>query len=249
MVATVGAMSTDLHRLYRQRFIFGVSLVLLLAAASGGIDVVAYLRYDVFVANQTGNLIIIALGVTQGQQSDPVLPSVVSLAAFMFAVLITARIRRLLIDRGSTEQRVRQQALMAEAVLLVFAALIIVAGIDSNSDVRYGVIALLAASQGIQAVVLVRVLGVAVQTVAINGPLVATLNLAAEGRRWRAIVAGAAPVGYAIGAGGGALLQIVSSGLTLVVSAILGIAAVFVGQRYRDLDERVTALEPPTAGG
>jgi uncharacterized membrane protein YoaK (UPF0700 family) len=241
-------MSTDLHRLYRQRFISGVTLVLLLAAASGGIDVVAYLRYDVFVANQTGNLIIISLGITQGEQRDPVLPSVVSLAAFMLAVLITARIRRALVDRSVAEQQVRHKALITEAVLLVFAAAIIVVGFDANGDVRYGVIALLAASQGIQAVVLVRVLGVAVQTVAINGPLVSTLNLAAEGRRWRAIVAGAAPVGYAIGAGTGALLQIVSSGLTLVVSAALGIASVFVGGRYRELDARVTALEPPPAG-
>ncbi len=241
-------MSTDLHRLYRQRFIFGVTLVLLLAAASGGIDVVAYLRYDVFVANQTGNLIIISLGITQGEQRDPVLPSIVSLAAFMLAVLITARIRRVLVDRNIGEQRVRHQALITEAVLLVFAALIIVVGFDSNGDVRYGVIALLAASQGIQAVVLVRVLGVAVQTVAINGPLVSTLNLAAEGRRWRAIVAGAAPIGYAIGAGSGALLQIVSSGLTLVVSAVFGIAAVFVGARYRELDAQATALEPPPSG-
>ena len=241
-------MSTDLHRLYRQRFIFGVTLVFLLAAASGGIDVVAFLRYDVFVANQTGNLIIISLGITQGGQSDPVLPSVVSLTAFMLAVLGTARIRRRLVDRGVPEQRVRHHALIAEAILLVFAAVLIVFGLDRDGEVRYGVIALLAASQGIQAVVLVRVLGVAVQTVAINGPLVSTLNLAAQGRLWRAIVAGAAPIGYAVGAGGGALLQIVSSGLTLVVSASLGIAAVFVGQRYRQLDARVTTLEPPPPG-
>lgn len=238
---------TDLQRLYRERFVYGVTLVLLLAAASGGIDVVAYLRYDVFVANQTGNLIIISLGITQGTQNDPVLPSLVSLAAFMLAVLVTARIRRYLVNRGTPEQRVRHRALIAEAVLLGIAAVIIVLDLDRESEVRLGVIALLAASQGIQAVVLVRALGVAVQTVAINGPLVSTLNLAAQGQRWRAIVAGSAPIGYAVGAGGGALLQIVSSGLTLVVSACFGIAAVFIGQRYHAVDLQVEDLDPTNA--
>lgn len=130
--------------------------------------------------------------------------------------------------------------------MLAIAAVLILIHADDNVQVRYGVIALLAISQGIQAVVLVRALGVAVQTVAINGPLVSTLNMAAQGQRYRALVAGAAPLGYAFGAGGGALLQIVSSGLTLVVSASFGIAAVFLGQWYHDLEAKVNALDPPT---
>lgn len=238
-------MSTVPARLHRELVTSAVLLVLMLAAASGGIDVVAYLRYDVFVANQTGNLVIISLGITQGGQSDPVLPSLVSLLAFMVAVFGTAAMRRWLVGRGSTDQRVRHRALMLEAALLAIAALLILIHADEHVEVRYGVIALLAISQGIQAVVLVRALGVAVQTVAINGPLVSTLNMAAQGQRYRALVAGAAPVGYAIGAGGGALLQIVSSGLTLVVSASFGIAAVFLGQRYHDLEAKVNALDPP----
>jgi uncharacterized membrane protein YoaK (UPF0700 family) len=239
--------------LRRELLISAVVLVMLLSWASGGIDVVAFLRYDVFVANQTGNLIIIAIGVTQNEARDPVLPSVVSLGSFMVAVLVTALARRFLVARGSTDQQVRHQALMIEAGLLVLAAVLILFRVDDQGDVRFGVIALLAFSQGIQAVVLVRVLGVAVQTVAINGPLVSTLNLAAQGQRWRALVAGSAPVGYALGAGVGAVLQIWSSGMTLVLSAAVGVAGVFAGQRYHDLEVRVQALDPPpgstSAGG
>lgn len=238
-------MSTDYVREHRQLVVSAVLLVFLLAAASGGIDVVAFLRYDVFVANQTGNLVIISLGITQDSQKDPVLPSLISLAAFMLAVFGTALMRRWLVGKGRPDQWVRHRALIVEAALLTIAAVLIIVRADSNTEVRYGVIALLAISQGIQAVVLVRALGVAVQTVAINGPLVATLNLAAQGKRYRALVAGAAPIGYAIGAGGGALMQIVSSGLTLVVSASFGVAAVFVGQWYHDTEERVNALDPP----
>lgn len=238
-------MSTAPARMHRDLVISAVLLVFTLAAASGGIDVVAYLRYDVFVANQTGNLVIISLGITQGGTSDPVLPSLVSLIAFMLAVFATAAMRRWLTGRGWTDQKVRHRALMVEAIMLAIAALLILIHADDNVQVRYGVIALLAISQGIQAVVLVRALGVAVQTVAINGPLVSTLNMAAQGQRYRALVAGAAPLGYALGAGGGALLQIVSSGLTLVVAASFGIAAVFLGQWYHDLETKVNALDPP----
>lgn len=238
-------MTTDAAPTHRKLVLSAVLMVFMLAAASGGIDVVAFLRYDVFVANQTGNLVIISLGVTQEGQKDPVLPSLVSLIAFMAAVFGTAAMRRWLTGRGWTDQKVRHRALMVEAVLLAVAAILIIIRADSHLDVRYGVIGLLAFSQGIQAVVLVRALGVAVQTVAINGPLVATLNMAAQGQRYRAMVAGAAPVGYAIGAGAGALLQIVSSGLTLVVSASFGVAAVFLGQWYHDLEAKAEAADPP----
>ena len=232
-------MTADLHRLIRQRFTYGIALVLVLAAASGSIDVVAYLRYDVFVANQTGNLIIIALGITQSAASDPLLPSLISLVAFITAAVLTARTRQVLVRNGVPDQTVRHGALMVEAVLLIVVAVVMVVDADRSSLVRFAVIATLAASQGIQAVVLVRALGVAVQTVAINAPLISTVSLAAKGQRRRAVVAGSAPVGYAIGAVGGALLQILSSGVTLIVAALLGISAVVIGQRYHRLDVQV----------
>jgi uncharacterized membrane protein YoaK (UPF0700 family) len=252
-IATVVAMDADLHRLIRQRFTYGILLVLVLAAASGSIDVVAYLRYDVFVANQTGNLIIISLGITQSAANDPLLPSLISLAAFIIAAVLTARTRQVLVRNGMSDQVVRHGALMVEAVFLIIVAGVMVMDADRSPLTRFAVIGLLAASQGIQAVVLVRALGVAVQTVAINAPLISTVSLAAKGQRRRAVVAGSAPVGYALGAVAGALLQILSSAVTLVVAAALGVSAVVIGQRYHRLDVQVGGFDqsgsqdPPTS--
>ena len=73
---------------------------MLLATASGAIDVVAFLRYKVFVANQTGNLVVIAVGASDGNSSSTVLPSAVSLVSFTAALVAVAWISRVQINRG-----------------------------------------------------------------------------------------------------------------------------------------------------
>lgn len=244
-------MATDkAARRPRDEAIAVISMVILLAMSSGAIDVVAFLRYKVFVANQTGNLVIISLGVAEDDSSSTVMPSLVSLASFVGAIIVVVWLRQVQIRRGHEEYVVRRTALVAGAALLTVAAVLILFQVDF--EVRYGVIAVLATSQGIQAVVLTRVLGVAVQTVAINGALLNTVNLAFSGRRLGSMVAAATPIGYAIGAGVGAALQLIASAFALFFAAALGIIAVFVGQRYRRLDQEESdatgADRPPKSG-
>ncbi len=212
-----------------------IALVSLLSAASGAVDAVAYLRYDVFVANQTGNLVIIALGITETGQRSALLPSLVSFGTFLAVIIFLLFIRR---RWPNNDWRMRRRSLLIEAVMFTCAAFLIWFGVDKEFTLL--VIALLAASQGIQAVTLTRALGVAVQTVAINGPLVTGANLAARGQWWRSAVAMSAPVAYALGAALGALLLLVASGAALLATAILTIIAVFVGQWYETHQSRCT---------
>lgn len=204
-----------------------IALVSLLSAASGAVDAVAYLRYDVFVANQTGNLVIIALGITESDQRSALLPSLVSFGTFLSVVIFLLIIRR---RWASNDWRMRRRSLILEALMFTCAAFLIWFGVDREFTLL--VIALLAASQGIQAVTLTRALGVAVQTVAINGPLVTGADLAARGQWWRSAVALSAPMAYALGAALGALLLLVASGAALIATAVLTIMAVLVGQWY-----------------
>jgi len=232
---------SELERHRRDFAATGIVLVMLLATASGAIDVVAFLQYKVFVANQTGNLVVIAVGASDGNSSSTVLPSAVSLVSFTAALVAVAWISRVQINRGRESTRVRRDALIIEAVLLTVAATLILFNVDF--EVRYGVISVLAISQGIQAVVLTRVLGVAVQTVAINGSLFNTVQMAVEHKRRAAAVAVSTPIGYAIGAGLGAFMQVFASAYALFFAAALGVIALFVAAKHRKLASLVGADE------
>ncbi len=204
-----------------------IALVSLLSAASGAVDAVAYLRYDVFVANQTGNLVIIALGITEADQRSALLPSLASFGTFLIVVIGLLLIRR---RWAANDWRLRRRVLAVEAVMFAAAASLIFLGVDERF--KFLVIALLAASQGLQAVALTSALGVAVQTVSINGPLLTGAGLAARRQWWRSAVAMSAPVAYALGAALGAVLLLLASGAALLAASILVIAAVLVGQWY-----------------
>ena len=204
-----------------------IALVSLLSAASGAVDAVAYLRYDVFVANQTGNLVIIALGITEADQRSALLPSLVSFSTFLIMLILVLLIRR---RWNANDWDLRRGLLIIEAVMLALAASLIFIGVDERF--KFLVIALLAASQALQAVALTRALGVAVATVSINGPLLTGADLASR-RQWsRAIVAMSAPIAYALGAALGAILLLLASGAALLAASVLGISAVMVGQWY-----------------
>jgi uncharacterized membrane protein YoaK (UPF0700 family) len=93
-----------------------IALVPLLSAASGAVDAVAYLRYDVFVANQTGNLAFIALGITEPDQRSALLPSLASVAPVAYA--LGAALGAILLPLASGA------ALRAASILVIAAVLV-----------------------------------------------------------------------------------------------------------------------------
>lgn len=172
------------------------ALVLLLSATSGSVDAVAYARFGVFVANQTGNLVIVVLSVLEDNRDRQFEASLVSLVTFTAAVFAAVYLRRML-ARRMDGLRVRYIMLSIECALIIIVALGIV--FLGTASVTLGSIALLAASQGVQAVVLTRVAGLLVSTVVINVALVQAARAWSEGLRVAGFIALATPLGYLIG--------------------------------------------------
>ncbi|MFM9134674.1 MAG: YoaK family protein [bacterium] len=172
------------------------ALVVLLSATSGGVDAVAYARFGVFVANQTGNLVIVVLSLLEGQRDRAMLASLVSLVTFTIAVFASVYLRRFL-ARHMSGLHVRYALLGVEALLIAVVATGMV--LFGASSVDLGSIALLAASQGLQAVLLTRIAGLLVSTVVINVALVQSARAWAAGMRLAAFIALATPLGYLLG--------------------------------------------------
>ncbi|MFM8773752.1 MAG: DUF1275 family protein, partial [Actinomycetota bacterium] len=131
-----------------------VGLVMLLAAMSGVVDTVAYQRFGVFVANQTGNLVIVMVDATSGKVTTTLIASLVSLAFFVLGVVGAVALRDFL-RRSMTRHHVRMVLLGVEAFCIaVVASGVFIFGV---SQLAYGAIALLAVSQGVQGVVVMGV--------------------------------------------------------------------------------------------
>ena len=58
------------------------AIVVLLSATSGIVDAVALSRFGVFVANQTGNLVIVSLSLAKEQPVETQIASVLALLTF-----------------------------------------------------------------------------------------------------------------------------------------------------------------------
>lgn len=205
-----------------------VIAVLLLAAMSGGVDVLAYLRYEVFVANQTGNLVFVQLGLAGVQQDPAVVASIVGLASFTVTVVIAVRLRIVLERRGTGEptalhQRMSLPFLGGEIVLIAVSAVII--ALDPSKRFGLVVVGLLSVSQGLQAVIITRAFGVGIQTVAINTALVNFGRIVGSKTQATALLALATPLGYALGVFVVALVQRGSQAIGLLSVVVFGLIA------------------------
>lgn len=215
-----------------------VTITALLAAVSGCVDVVSLVYAEVFVANQTGNLVVVAAGTLS--DGNRVVLALTALVAFTLGVLLAAVGRRSLRTRwGATAAR---ETLLVVEVVLILAAAVLVAVEPVGVHPRLLVpIAALALAQGIQAVLLTRLLGRGVRTVAVTGPLtdaiVGAVETAGSGarrdpaRRGILRIAIATPAGYAAGAALGALVVRTGLHMGLVVAVLLAVAAAVLARQ------------------
>jgi uncharacterized membrane protein YoaK (UPF0700 family) len=179
------------------------ALVLLLSATSGIVDAVAYQRFGVFVANQTGNLVVVAVDFIDGQSALSAGLSLVALVSFVIGVFAAMWLRVALLRHGS-HARARVVLLSLEVALIAIVAVSIM--FAGETATGYLAIALLSISQAVQAIVILRIVGIAVQTVVINTALVQSATWWFGGRRRASVVAFSTPVGYLVGATIGAYL-------------------------------------------
>ena len=216
-----------------------VGLTALLAGVSGCVDVVALVYAGVFVANQTGNLVVVAAASLSS--SDRVVLAVTALASFTVAVVAGSYGRRA-VARRSGAGVARLWLLGAESLVLLVAALVVALRPDEHGLGLVAPIALLAASQGAQAILVTRLLGRGVRTVAVTGSLtdalVATVDAASDpaarrdpARRQLLLLAAATPAGYALGAAAGAVAVRSGVRVALVLAVVLAIVSAVLVRR------------------
>lgn len=216
-----------------------VSIIALLAGVSGCVDVVSLVFAEVFVANQTGNLVVVAAASLS--DGNRVRLALTALVMFTVGVLLAAVGRRALRHRFG--QRAARESLLVLEILLVIAAAVLLWRDPLATHPRLLLpIGLLALAQGIQAVLLTRLLGRGVRTVAVTGPLTDALVGAVESagtpmaqrdpaRRGLLRIALATPAGYALGALLGALVVRAGLHLGLGVAVVLALVAAALARR------------------
>ena len=201
---------------------------MLLAATSGIVDSIAFARFGVFVANQTGNLVIVTLSLAGEQKTTTLVACSIALLTFTIGVFLAIFIRRELRKRGGVP-RARVAMLTIEVALIAATS----AGVLIWGDVAfaYTAVLLLSLSQAFQAAVVTRIVGVAIQTVVINTALVQSADAWATGRRRAAAIAFGTPIGYLVGAFIGALLMRTSGRGALLSAVVTAAVATWIAQR------------------
>lgn len=209
-----------------------IAAVILLSATSGVVDAVDFTRYGVFVANQTGNLVIIFLGIF-GEVAETRIPeSATSLIMFTVGVVATVAFRKVM-KNGLVARGI---GLGIEIVTILLSALLVVNITPGTRSVE--VIALLAFGQGVQAVVFTHAMGVAVSTTVINTAIVRSVNEFFQHQPLAGFITIGTPMGYAAGALIGSVFYRVNYWLPLVLAALItASASIVLGRaRHRGLD-------------
>lgn len=212
------------------------AIVVLLSATSGIVDAVAFERFGVFVANQTGNLVIAALSLAKEQTLETRVASIIALVTFTVGVFVAVTCRKLLLRR-LTAPRVRVIMLWIEATLIAITGLGVF--LWGEQAIAYVAVFLLSLAQAFQAAVITRIVGLAVQTVVINTALVQSAEAWAVGRRRAATIAFGTPIGYLIGAFLGAILLRFPAPTALMSALVTAAAATFIAHRIRLMGAKI----------
>jgi uncharacterized membrane protein YoaK (UPF0700 family) len=210
-------------------------VVLLLSAVSGFVDGLAYLRFGVFVANMSGNVILLGLG------AGGALPQgwlvLVSTTAFAVGAGVGIWVRALGRRRGAREATMVPVLLQCLLLLAVTVGSHRVPAADLATWWPYAAVVMLAVMNGVQAFVVVQIGSMRTPTTYATGALVtaassgvaATLDRATpEGSVWRHrfLVAATTPLGYFCGALAFALLRDWEWSLLLPLAAMVAVAVV-----------------------
>jgi len=219
-----------------------------LSAVGGYVDAVVYLRVArVFIANQSGNLILEGIALGERRWADAVLP-IASIAGFVVgAAIVVALADRRPDDPESGRRRVRGVLAAETLLLLALAGVLWVAGLGRSVGPVGPVVGLVvgwaAGAMGAQAVAVRRARGLPVLTTAGSGALTdlgVALGRSADAAERRLVPAvvrtiGTVVVFYVAGATAGALLASATSlGPELLVVPAVVVFCLLVVERLAD---------------
>lgn len=207
-----------------------LALMLVLTFSTGVVDAIGYLGLDkVFTANMTGNVVILAMGLT-GQDDLPIVGPLIALAGFVVGAAVAGRLLRG-VPKGW--HRRDTAALSVSAGLLLVALVVTTAVTSTPADpaIGYPVTALLAVAMGVQAGAARHIAVQDVTTVVITSTL-ASLAFDSRfgrstGQTWFRRLA--AVVLLALGALAGAGLLLVAFWLGLALAAVLLVLVAVLG--------------------
>lgn len=206
------------------------AIVVLLAATSGIVDAIAFARFGVFVANQTGNLVIITLSLTGEQRASTLTACGIALVTFTVGVFVAILIRRAVRTKMGVP-RARVVTLIIESALIIVTSVGVL--VWGDVEFAYAAVLLLSLSQAFQAVVVTRIVGMAIQTVVINTSIVQSAEAWSMGRRRAAAIAFGTPIGYLLGALVAALLLKSSAHAALFAGVATAGAATVIAYRIQ----------------
>jgi uncharacterized membrane protein YoaK (UPF0700 family) len=207
-----------------------LALMLVLTFSTGVVDAIGYLGLDrVFTANMTGNVVILAMGLT-GQDGLPILGPVIALAAFIVGAGVAGRFLRG-IPKGWHRRDTWALSVVAALLLIALIPTAFATSVHVEPAIAYPVTALLAVAMGMQAGT-ARHIGVTdVTTVVITSTLAALAFDSRFGRRtgqtWFRRLA--AVVLLALGALSGAALLLIAFWVGLALAAVLLVVVAVLG--------------------
>jgi uncharacterized membrane protein YoaK (UPF0700 family) len=212
-----------------------VGLMLTLSFSTGIVDAVGYLGLDrVFTANMTGNVVILAMGLT-GANGLPVVGPVVALAGFVLGAMIAGRVLRG-VPTGWGPRDTGLLATVAVLLVVAFVPTLLAGASPYPTGIALPVTALLGSAMGMQAGTARHIAVTDVTTVVITSTLAALAFDSWLGRRtgqaWRRRLGAVSLI--ALGALVGAALLLVQFGLGLGLAAAIHVVVAvrgLVGQR------------------
>ncbi len=207
-----------------------LALMLVLTFSTGVVDAIGYLGLDrVFTANMTGNVVILAMGLT-GQAGLPIVGPLIALAGFVVGAAVAGRILRG-VPKGWHRQDTWVLSVAAALLVIALVPSLLVAAGPLPVPVALPVTALLAVAMGMQAGAARHIAVVDLTTVVITSTLAALAFDSRLGRRtgqaWFRRLA--AVVLLALGALVGALLLLIAFWPGLALAAVLMVAVAALG--------------------
>jgi uncharacterized membrane protein YoaK (UPF0700 family) len=222
-----------------------LTLMLVLTFSTGVVDAIGYLGLDkVFTANMTGNVVILAMGLT-GQDGLPIVGPVIALAGFVVGAAVAGRFLRG-IPKGWHRRDTWVLSVVAVLLLIALIPTAFVTSTPAEPAIGYPVTALLAVAMGMQAGAARHIAVLDVTTVVITSTLAALAFDSRFGRStgqtWFRRLA--AVVLLALGALSGAALLLIAFWVGLALAAgLLVVVAVLgaIGSRRAGAEEEAAA--------
>jgi uncharacterized membrane protein YoaK (UPF0700 family) len=205
-------------------------LMLVLTFSTGVVDAIGYLGLDkVFTANMTGNVVILAMGLT-GQDGLPIVGPIIALAGFVVGATIAGRFLRG-VPKGWHRRDTWVLSIVAGLLLVALIPTAFITTTPAVPALGYPVTALLALAMGMQAGAARHIAVTDVTTVVITSTLAALAFDSRLGRStgqtWFRRLA--AVTLLALGALSGAALLLIAFWVGLALAAVLLVVVAVLG--------------------